>query len=374
MSLTARLAAAVALVAAASLPAGTPEPAHALLNAEASIQGVSYPAWPSDDDGSGFLGGPIATRSFQTPLPGSRGPVSYDPLDPTSVGGDTVSILSWNVILGAVAQGASPTAIDLAGRASVWIPQSSAIADCVTDDGLTLCWDWPYAVDARGNLSGTGTLDISGTVDGWPILGTFTGRVDGKLRRRMGEGSTRVVLKVKLRGSMRSAGITVPAKFKAKLKGRIVEDGTVCDPASLEACLFGDTKLVMVVNPPGPGRIREKATIPYAQEIPKADGAWSLSLAVLADGRKLSGDASAELGEPASPIVVPFDVKGRYNPRRDWSRLRLRDATPNARGRWIRLHKVRSTLGDIDAAKVRFKLFGQKGVVEVPADPCCTLP
>ena len=350
------------------------------------------PAWPplSQGQGDAFRGGPVGVRySDGVPvlLPGVRdsgdreyvrrdGPLSGQQHPFTGEFSD-VGALSWNALmlmigLSTPPEGVQPGSIGFGSAASVWLPDADALDGCVVEDGISLCSHLPLTIDARGRLSGTGSLEVSGVSDGLPIHGTLSGPLWGYLLRWATQSDTRVVVKTRLSGTLEIDGIPVPTTIWTTLMAQLTPDGSRCDPASVEACLFGDLRTWMLARIPGAGPVRSQATAPFVREVARDEGRWALALSAGIDSRnRLAGDAMVSVGNGEPKALLSLTVGGQYFPWRDLSQLWLRPSAPGVFGSRIALWGVESELGQIHDAHVFFDLFGQRGRVRLSEDACC---
>jgi len=208
-------------------------------------------------------------------------------------------------------------------------------------------------VDARGRISGVGSFSFTADADGLEIAGTMgcmvSGRVNGRMDTASRDHDTKITFRLRCEGLVGVTGQGVfPARVTAKIKGESDDDGFYLGEISARISIRGVGS--------------EKIVIPISLEFGNG-GDWTVALNIVdIDGKKLGGSALATLDDGSA---LSFDVRGRYNERKDESNVTLKPNKP-FRGASIRLRHFMVTGGLIAGGELKYKVNGQRGKVPLP--------
>jgi hypothetical protein len=211
----------------------------------------------------------------------------------------------------------------------------------------------PVAVDARGKISGIGSLtfvanggdvEVSGTM-GCMVSGRVNGRRDSALR----DHDTKITVRARCAGNVGVTGLgAVPTRVTMRIKGESDDDGFYVGEASARVSIRGFGT--------------EKVVIPVFLEFGNG-GDWTVALNIVdIDGKRFGGTALATLDDGSA---LSFEIRARYSEKRDESNVRLKPHTA-FRGAWIRLRHLVVTGGAIAGGELKYKVNGQKGRVVDP--------
>jgi hypothetical protein len=208
-------------------------------------------------------------------------------------------------------------------------------------------------VDTKGKISGVGSFAFDASGAGIEITGTMgcmiSGRVNGRMDSASRDHDTKIAIKLRCDGNADVTGLGVsPARVTAKIKGEADDDGIYLGEVTAKIRIrgFGCEKFVIPVD------------LQFGN-----GGDWTIALNIAdVDGKKLSGTALATLDDGSA---ISFEVRGRYNERKDKSNVMLKPDPP-FKGASIRLRHLVVTGDAIVSGELKYKVNGQKGKVIDP--------
>lgn len=242
--------------------------------------------------------------------------------------------------------------VDFTGDASIWNPFDGFVA-CEDLGGATGCLKTDNVVcNGRGRCTGDAEFSLSGE-----IQGVTTGPATMKLKCKASDDPSRPACRATLRfdvagpisETFTGLGLVCDGEIRGKVNGRVDDPGFFDGRGRVRVCL----------KCPGVRRLceRGRGVFPYAVNPPTP---WNVTVDVTQQGRRLVGTAMDSLG-------FLYTATGRYNPRRDHSKIVLKgERSGLSRGARVKLKKLDfsgSTLLDGDAV---FRVQGNKARVDLP--------
>lgn len=211
----------------------------------------------------------------------------------------------------------------------------------------------PVAVDARGKISGIGSLTFVANGGDVEVAGTMgcmvSGRVNGRMDSASRDHDTKVAIRARCEGDVGVEGLgPVPTRVSMRIKGESDDDGFYVGEASARVSIRGLGT--------------ERVVIPVFLQFGNG-GDWTIAMNIVdIDGKKFGGTALATLDDGSA---LSFEIRARYSERKDESRVTLKPH--NAfRGAWIRLRRLVVTGGAIAGGELKYKVNGQRGKVVDP--------
>jgi hypothetical protein len=211
----------------------------------------------------------------------------------------------------------------------------------------------PVDVNARGKISGIGSLTFVATGGDVEASGTMgcmvSGRVNGRMDSASRDHDTKVVIRARCEGDVGVAGLgAVPTRVTMRIKGESDDDGFYVGEASARISIRGFGS--------------ERVVIPVFLEFGNG-GDWMIALNIVdIDGKKFGGTALVTLDDGSA---LSFEIRARYNERKDESSVTLKPHSA-FRGAWIRLRHLEVTGGAIAGGELKYKVNGQRGKVVDP--------
>jgi len=229
------------------------------------------------------------------------------------------------------------------GEDRIYALDGDEVCQDVLLDGADVqrCLAFDLLVDARGRYEGTVTL----TFEGNGIDGVLLGSLKGKQKRR--RGTTQLDLRAtRLRGGFEfPLGVTVPARARLRC------DGTISAVGALDAvCDYVLTR---------PGRGADRGEIPLPVDV--VGGEWDVEIETLfvLPNDRIEGSASDSFG-------FSTFARGRYNERRDRSKLTLKGQRRSlSQGAKVLLKNMETPAVVEATADARYKLLGARGRTQV---------
>ena len=225
-------------------------------------------------------------------------------------------------------------AVGFSGALSVW--DASGVYD-----GSFYNTDIDYmvlAMDAKGKIEGTG--HASSYIDDIQDYIEFDFTVTGKAKSS--KYMTKVSLKIKFTGVYEP--LWVNFKGGAVFKGEVFAGNPASMRGSIKAKVSG-------------GGVRARTSDALDLDLPSnMTGAWTLDMQTTdVDGKNFTGTGSVELSN--GEVIDDFTVKGKFNAKKDESKITLRSAT--APGNKVTLSRVVAQGASIHGT-LNCKLLGQK--------------
>jgi hypothetical protein len=205
----------------------------------------------------------------------------------------------------------------------------------------------------RGGLSGDYEIRCTLKFDESGVRGNFEGKV--RISFASVFGGTRLIVRMKMDGSVEGGG----ERYQATMKGKarvVIPPGALSAPISLSVrvCLVDDGD-----------KVCQSLTENSVVEFEEGAGDWSLRLhlyQVEGHPNKLTGGAIARVGEHA----IRYKVKGRVDPDTGLATLKLKPRKKKSRKHSrIRLSNVEVEEGTL-TADLSYRLYGQSGSL-IPA-------
>jgi hypothetical protein len=160
---------------------------------------------------------------------------------------------------------------------------------------------------------------------------------------------TKIAIRLRCEGEVAVTGEGLfPTKVTANIKGESDDLGFYLGEVSARVSIRGVGS--------------EKVVVPIFLEFGNG-GDWTIALNIVdIDGKKFGGTALATLDDESA---LSFEVRARYNERKDESKVTLKPHTA-FRGAWIRLKHLVVNEGAIAGGELKYKVNGQRGKVVDP--------
>ena len=244
-------------------------------------------------------------------------------------------------------------ALDFGYENAVWGPGSSDVSEECDETG---CFSGDFAVDQRGKVTGGMSFTLDFVSDGIHVTGGMNGDFKGKVKGK--NAVAQMTLTSKPRGVLMAPGYPdLPLKGAFSML-------EVLDGNAMTSTLSGSVKLC------AKGAGCQKDALPVevtplgAPE--EGGGPWTLDLLLGTDAKGvISGTALASFPDGSAPIH--FQVKGKYDAKKDESSLKLASDDPGP-GATLKFSHVTHVAPDttFEAYQVKYKICGQSGQRVVP--------
>lgn len=239
------------------------------------------------------------------------------------------------------------------------VPTSLAAEACTTADRITLCLDDLVPVEI---LPGSPLPLFNGS---GVLLGRLTGRIEGDLAadpiqieifsllRGRASASLAGRMRFGAAGGVEFGGTVLATSTAGKLRcaTEAVGDTLACR-GSAKLCAFESNRSIGCVRWP----------LEFA--VQGESGPWQLRLLDLATDERggVRGKAEVEL---STGLILGYDVKGRYDARRDVATLLLAGSGVTGTSR-LKLSRVTLGAGAVSGGTLVFRIGGQNGKIALP--------
>jgi hypothetical protein len=246
----------------------------------------------------------------------------------------------------------APNPIITIGNISIEKEQCEIVPD-IGELCVEISTSIPVAVDARGKISGRGSLTFVANGDDVEVSGTMgcmvSGRVNGRMDSALRDRDTKIVIRARCEGDVGVPVLgSVPTKVTMKIRGESDDDGFYVGEASTRVWVRGLGS--------------ERVVIPVFLEFGNG-GDWTIALNIVdIDGKKFGGTALVTLDDGSE---LGFEIRARYSERKDKSNVTLKPHN-TFRGARIRLRQLVVMEGEIAGGKLKYKVNGQRGKVVDP--------